>query len=296
MQNDTRNQLFVLLQYLLPQHLISRWVGALAASSQPLIKNFLARRFIQRYGVDLSEAKHQNIEDFATFNDFFTRALREDARSWPLDKTIMGCPADGCISQLGQVEAGRIFQAKGQYFDLLELLGGDENAAKQFAGGNFATIYLSPRDYHRVHMPCRGQLERMIHVPGDLFSVNAATAQHVPRLFARNERVICLFNTSHGPVAMILVGAMIVASIATPWAGLVAPLQRKIRITHYGQHLAPPLLERGDEMGRFLLGSTVILLTGANQSTWNNELSAGTPVQMGMPLGAWTHATTPSTS
>lgn len=296
MQNDTRNQLFVLLQYLLPQHLISRWIGTLAASSQPLLKNFLIQRFVQHYAVDLSEAEHQNIEDFASFNDFFTRALREDARSWPLNEAIMGCPADGCISQLGQVESGRIFQAKGQYFDLLELLGADEKAAQQFDGGSFATIYLSPRDYHRVHMPCRGQLERMIHVPGDLFSVNTVTAQHVPRLFARNERVICLFKTEYGPMAMILVGAMIVASIATPWAGLVTPLQRRIKTTEYGLHLPPPLLERGDEMGRFMLGSTVILLTGANRSTWNSELVAGTPVRMGMALGTWTNATSRATS
>ncbi len=296
MQNDTRNQLFVLLQYLLPQHLISRWVGILAASELPLIKDFLIQRFIHRYTVDLSEAVHQNSRDFASFNDFFTRALREDARTWPAQASIMGCPADGCISQIGQIESGRIFQAKGQYFDLLELLGGDDRTAHPFMGGNFATIYLSPRDYHRVHMPCRGQLVRMIHVPGDLFSVNAATAQHVPRLFARNERVICLFDTDHGPIAMVLVGAMIVASIATPWAGLVTPVERKIRVTDYGQHQPPPLLERGDEMGRFLLGSTVILLTGPQQARWSSDLMAGSPVRMGSALGTWSEAATPSAS
>lgn len=192
-------------------------------------------------------------------------------------------PADGAISQLGSIEHGRIFQAKGHSFSVLELLGGSQQHAAQFQGGQFATVYLSPSDYHRVHMPLGGTLREMIHVPGKLFSVNQTTAENVPELFSRNERVVCLFDTEAGPMAVVLVGAMIVASIETVWAGLVAPPQRLVRSEQYGT--SAPVLERGAEMGRFKLGSTAIVLFGPGQAQWDEQFTAGSLVRMGQKLG-----------
>jgi len=226
----------------------------------------------------MDEAAEPNPEAYAHFNDFFTRELKADARPFVDEKGSIACPADGCISQIGDIELGRIFQAKGHRFSMKELLGGSNEVAELFDGGKFATIYLSPKDYHRVHMPVTGTLKEMIYVPGKLFSVSPLTAYEVPRLFARNERMIAIFDTEHGPMAMILVGAMIVASIETVWAGLVTPPKRELKQIDYGYQ---PKLKKGEEMGRFKLGSTVILLFGANKVSWAEQLQANVDVRMG---------------
>lgn len=277
------DRLFIIMQYLLPQHLLSRLAGCIADCTWPWLKNAFISWFVKRYQVDMSEAVEEEPTAYACFNDFFTRALKEGAR--PLDQAADSilCPADGAISQLGAIEHGRIFQAKGQSFSTLELLGGNPEHAALFQGGQFATVYLSPRDYHRVHMPLGGVLRDMIYVPGKLFSVNRNTAENVPELFARNERVVCLFDTEGGPMAVVLVGAMIVASVETPWAGLVAPPRRQLRTQHYGQ--AAPTLERGEEMGRFKLGSTAIVLFGPGRTGWDASLQAGDAVRMGQGMG-----------
>ncbi|MEC8429432.1 MAG: archaetidylserine decarboxylase, partial [Pseudomonadota bacterium] len=219
-----------------------------------------------------------------TFNDFFTRALKPGARPICNEDKAIVFPADGAISQLGDIRHGRVFQAKGQDYSLLELVGGDPELAKPFEDGSFATVYLSPKDYHRVHMPFEGTLTHMIHVPGDLFSVNDVTAANVPRLFARNERVVCLFDTEAGPMAVILVGAMIVASIETVWAGQVAPVKREIKTTRYNQS-ENIHLKKGDELGRFKLGSTAIVLFGPEASSWQDSLDAGSATRMGDKMG-----------
>lgn len=281
-------RLFILMQYLLPHHLLSRLAGCLANCTWPWVKNPFINWFVNHYKVDMSQAQEENPTAYNSFNDFFTRALKADAR--PLDATPGGilCPADGTVSQLGKIEHGRIFQAKGHSFSVTELLGGNPAHAAAFQGGEFATVYLSPRDYHRVHMPFTGTLTEMIYVPGRLFSVNQTTAENVPELFARNERVVCLFDTEVGPMAVVLVGAMIVASVETVWAGLVAPPSRQLRATEYGQ--AAPKVARGEEMGRFKLGSTAIVLFGPNVASWQAELKAGSAVSMGQLIGSTTPA------
>lgn len=277
-----RERLFIISQYLLPQHLLSRLAGGLANCTWSWVKNPFITWFVKRYQVDMSEAAEENPTAYACFNDFFTRALKDGVR--PLaDGDGVLCPADGAISQLGRIEHGRIFQAKGQSFSVLELLGGNPEHAALFQGGEFATVYLSPRDYHRVHMPLGGTLTDMIYVPGKLFSVNQTTAENVPELFARNERVVCLFDTPAGPMAVVLVGAMIVASVETVWAGLVAPPSRQLNSQRYGQ--AAPELARGAEMGRFKLGSTAIVLFGPDKVEWVKELAAGSAVRMGQAMG-----------
>lgn len=278
-----RDRLFIASQYLLPQHLLSRLAGGLANCTWDWVKNPFITWFVKRYQVDMSQAVEQDPTAYACFNDFFTRALLPDARPLDPDARSILCPADGAISQLGSIEHGRIFQAKGQSFSALELLGGNPAHASLFQGGQFATVYLSPSDYHRVHMPLGGTLREMIHVPGKLFSVNQTTAENVPELFARNERVVCLFDTDAGPMAVVLVGAMIVASIETVWAGLVAPPQRQVRSEQYGA--SAPVLERGAEMGRFKLGSTAIVLFGPGHARWDDQLGAGSLVRMGQKLG-----------
>ena len=276
--------LFIAGQYLVPQHLLSRLIGRIAASEAPWLKNSFIKWFVRRYNVDMSEALDSDPLSYASFNAFFTRGLRDGAR--PLDASPHGVvsPADGVVSQAGRIENGRILQAKGQWYSALELIGGDQQIAAQFSDGEFATIYLSPRDYHRVHMPVAGKLQRMIYVPGDLFSVNQATAENVPRLFARNERLICLFDTACGPVAVILVGAMIVAAIETVWAGQIAPPVARGSVRNESP-TAPVELAKGAEMGRFKLGSTVVLLFGRNAVTWTDALSAGNFVRMGQHIG-----------
>ena len=279
-----KNCLFIALQYLLPQHTLSRLAGWVAENKTPWIKRPLIEWFIRRYGVDMSIAENTDPHSYAHFNDFFTRALAEGQRPITDKPDHIACPADGCISQIGTIKNGHIFQAKGQEYSLLELVGGDVNMAKQFTDGTFATIYLSPKDYHRVHMPLEGTLNTMIHVPGDLFSVNETTAENVPRLFARNERVVALFDTAQGPMIVILVGAMIVASIETVWAGLVAPVKKKISVTRYQQG-DPVTLKKGAEMGRFKLGSTAIVLLPKEAAVWDEQLAANHPVVMGESMG-----------
>ena len=281
-----KDRLFILSQYLLPHHLVSRLAGCLAECRIPWIKNPFIKWFARHFDVDMSQALVEDLTAYEHFNAFFTRALKSNAR--PLDSTpnAILCPTDGAMSQLGPIESGRIFQAKGHNFSVLELLGGDAERAAPFMGGDFATIYLSPRDYHRVHMPLAGTLREMIYVPGRIFSVNTVTAQNVPELFARNERVVCLFDTERGPMAMVLVGAMIVASIETVWAGLVTPPKREPKTFRYDEAARAPIrLEKGAEMGRFKLGSTVILLFGPDQVRWTESLAALSPVRMGECLG-----------
>lgn len=278
-----KDQLFLASQHLAPHHLVSRLMGALADSRAPGLKNAMISRFVRRYGVNMSEALIEDPLAYPSFNDFFTRALKPDARPLDDDPANVLSPADGAISQLGPIRQGRIFQAKGHSFGLTSLLGGDPERAAPFEEGDFSTIYLSPRDYHRVHMPVTGVLREMVHVPGRLFSVNPLTAGHVPELFARNERVVCIFDTEFGPMALVLVGAMIVASIETVWAGLVAPQKRVVRSTRY-DHADPVVLERGAEMGRFKLGSTVIVLFGRDRIRWLDTPSVRGPIRMGETL------------
>jgi len=279
-----KNFCFIALQYLLPQHALSRLAGFLAETKITWIKRAFINWFIQRYDVDMSIAAEPNASTYQNFNAFFTRPLADGQRPIIEETNAIACPADGCISQIGSINNGHIFQAKGQEYSLLELVGGDIDIAKQFVDGNFATVYLSPKDYHRVHMPLGGTLQTMTHVPGDLFSVNETTANHVPRLFARNERVVALFDTEHGPMAVILVGAMIVASIETVWAGLVTPKKKHIQTTRYN-NTDDIYLEKGEEMGRFKLGSTAIVLFGKDAAEWNSDLVANSPVIMGEKMG-----------
>jgi len=289
--NNWRDKLFVTLQYLIPQHALSRLVGMLARSEVPWIKTTFINLFMKRFGIDLSEAQIEDPDQFETFNAFFTRALKEDAR--PLeaaDAADIACPADGAVSQLGAIRANQVFQAKGHDYSLYDLLGGDSALASEFTNGQFSTIYLSPRDYHRVHMPVTGTLRETRYVPGDLFSVNEATANGVPNLFARNERLVCIFDTEHGPAAVILVGAMIVAGIETVFSGQVTPLPKQVVTTDY-QRTAPITLEKGDELGRFLLGSTVVLLFPEGKANFEADLKAGSLVRVKGKLGQYSEHT-----
>lgn len=271
------NKAFIVLQYLLPQHLLSRVVGWLAENETPWLKNFLIERFIRQFGVNMNEAAEKDYRSYRHFNHFFTRTLADGAR--PLSDDVC-CPADGQISQAGVIQHGRIFQAKGQSFTTQELLGGDEKLTALFDEGLFATVYLSPRDYHRVHMPVAGRLLRSIYIPGDLFSVNATTADNVPRLFARNERLVAIFDTQYGEMAVVLVGAMIVASIETVWAGQVAPRLRQIETQDFVNAPTPVTLEKGAELGRFKLGSTaIVLFRKSSDLEW--KIAAGDFVKMG---------------
>ncbi|KAF0806137.1 phosphatidylserine decarboxylase [Alcanivorax sp. S71-1-4] len=284
MQSSFVDRLFVLLQYLVPQHLLSRLVGWCARSEIPWIKTTFINQFSNRFDIDLSEAVIEDPDQFPSFNAFFTRALKDGARPIAPEADDIACPADGTISQLGKLRGSDVLQAKGQYYSVYELLGGDSALASEFSNGHFATVYLSPRDYHRVHMPVTGTLREMIYVPGKLFSVNAVTTRQVPRLFARNERAVCIFDTEQGPVAVILVGAMIVAGIETVFAGQVTPQPTEITRTRYDR-VEPIVIEKGAELGRFMLGSTVVMLFPEGACQWEAGLGAETPVRMGQPLG-----------
>jgi phosphatidylserine decarboxylase len=279
------DKLFVLSQYITPQLAISRLAGRLADNDQsPALKNRVIKWFIGRYGVDMSEAAESDPEAYPSFNAFFTRALKPGIRPLAEGDNTLVSPVDGAISQLGQVTGDRVFQAKGQSFSLSELLGGDEQTTAPFAGGEFSTIYLSPKDYHRIHMPMTGTLREMIHIPGKLFSVNPVTAENVPNLFARNERVACLFDTEAGPMAMVLVGAMIVGSVETRWAGVVVPSSKEVTATRYEGDQALTFA-KGEEMGRFRLGSTVILVMPKGAVRWNSDQVAGKTVRLGEAFG-----------
>lgn len=269
----------------MPQHALSRLAGAFARSERPWLRDRLIRRFVKAYNVDMDQAERP-LGDYRSFNDFFTRALKPGMRPLADAKTKVLCPADGAVSQVGRIEQGRIVQAKGQSYTAEELLGGDTELAKRFEGGSFITIYLSPSDYHRVHMPVGGKLSRTTYIPGDLFSVNTVTAENVPRLFSRNERLSCVFETPAGAMASVMVGAMIVASIETVWGGLVEPHRKQIERTTYSDPAQTvPDLKAGDEMGRFLLGSTVVLLFEPGKIEWAAELEPLSVVRMGQSLG-----------
>lgn len=281
-----QESLFILAQKLAPQHLLSRAAGLVANSRVPAVKNTFIRWFIMRYGVDMSQALEPDPTQYPSFNEFFTRALKPGMRPFDPDPKTLLCPADGAVSQIGAIHQGSVLQAKGQHYSLSDLLAEPEAELHAFDQGRFVTVYLSPKDYHRVHMPLSGTLTRMTFVPGDLFSVNPLTARRVPGLFARNERVVCWFETGIGPVAVVLVGAMIVASIATAWSGTVAPSPggRRIQVTDYGPGEGPRL-ERGEEMGRFMLGSTAIVVLPKGRAEWNDDLRSETAVSMGQTLG-----------
>ena len=278
------DRLAVLPQYLLPKQALTRLAGALARRPLGGFTQHNIRRFVVRYGVDMAEAAEPDIARYATFNDFFTRALKPGAR--PLADSGLVSPVDGAISQLGPIDRDQVVQAKGHRYSTTALLGGDAELAQQFHNGSFATLYLSPRDYHRIHMPCAGRLLRMVHVPGELFSVNPTTARGVPGLFARNERVVCLFEGAHGPFVLVLVGATIVGSMATVWHGVVNPPRPGVpRQWHYGDR--DIALAQGDEMGRFLLGSTVVLLFPQGAMRFQPDWAPARAIRMGEAMGQW---------
>ena len=277
------DRLAVLPQYLLPKKALTAFAGFVAAAQWGGMTTSLIQWFVKRYQVNMAEAANPDIASYASFNEFFTRPLKAGAR--PLAAADFICPVDGAISQLGAIEKDQIFQAKGHHYSSTALVGGDSALAAQFDNGTFATIYLSPRDYHRIHMPCDGRLTRMIYVPGDLFSVNPTTARGVPGLFARNERVVCVFESENGPFVLTLVGATIVGSMATVWHGVVNPPRRPaICEWHYEEGAVN--LSKGEEMGRFLLGSTVVMLFPANKVLFNPQWSAAQPVRLGDSMGA----------
>ena len=265
-----RDRLFALLLQLLPHHLLSQLMYLLTRSEWPPLKNLLIRTVVRLYDVQMEQAVEPDPEAYASFNHFFTRPLQPQARPITREPDAVACPVDGAVSQLGDINHALLFQAKGQFYSLHELLGGDAAWSERFAEGSFATLYLSPRDYHRIHMPLQGELAAMSHVPGRLFSVSPSTTRVVPRLFARNERVINLFETDAGAMALIMVGAIFVASMDTVWAGTVAPASRRISHWNYGgPEPATVTLQQGEEMGRFNMGSTVILLFEENVVEWD---------------------------
>jgi len=274
-------------QYLLPQRLLTRLTYRLTRVRTPWFKNALIQQVARKFRVNLSEALEPNPRAYPDFNAFFTRVLKPGARPIAPGDRVVCCPVDGAVSQIGLAESDTLLQAKGRSFSLTALLGGDTERARLFQGGAFATLYLSPRDYHRIHMPLAGRLREMVHIPGKLFSVSPLTTRMVPDLFARNERVAALFDTPAGPMALVLVGAINVASIETVWAGAITPpLGKTIRNWSY-----PPngdgavRLDKGAEMGRFNMGSTVIVLFGQEAVRWEQEIQPGATVRMGQRLG-----------
>ncbi len=272
------DRLAVVPQVLLPKQALTAFAGLLAGARGGAWTTRAVNWFVGRYGVDMAEAAEPDSAQYPTFNEFFTRALRPGAR--PLADAAWLCPVDGAISQFGAIDGERIFQAKGHDYTVTALVGGEAALARQFHGGHFATLYLSPRDYHRVHMPCAGRLRRMIHVPGALYSVNPTTARGVPGLFARNERVVCVFDGEHGPCVLVLVGATIVGSMATVWHGVVNP-PRPGRVREWTYDERELKLARGDEMGRFLLGSTVVVLFPPGPLHFNQRWAPGGAIRMG---------------
>lgn len=275
------DRLAVLPQYLMPKRAMTLLAGRIASRRAGRATTALIRAFVTRYGVDMSEAANPDIASYPTFNDFFTRALKPGAR--PLADAPWICPVDGVVSQFGEIDRDRILQAKGHHYEIAALLGGDDALAERFEHGSFATLYLSPRDYHRVHMPCEGRLARMIYVPGSLFSVNAVTARGVPRLFARNERVVCVFESERGPFVSVMVGATIVGSVATVWHGVVNA-RRPGALREWSYEDGQVVLAKGAEMGRFLLGSTVVLLFPKPTLAFNSDWMPGGPVRLGQAM------------
>ncbi|MYM37782.1 archaetidylserine decarboxylase [Duganella qianjiadongensis] len=272
------DRLAVLPQYLLPKGALTNFAGRVANARNGSRTTALIRWFVGRYNVNMAEALDPDISHYSSFNEFFTRALRPDAR--PLADADFICPVDGRISQFGAINDDQIFQAKGHNFSTTALVGGDAELAGQFRNGSFANLYLSPRDYHRIHMPCEGRLTRMIYVPGDLFSVNPTTARGIPGLFARNERVVCVFDTAHGPFVMTLVGATIVGSMATVWHGVVNP-PRSSHVREWQYDDQNIVLKKGEELGRFLLGSTVVMLFPKDVLNFNQAWQPAAAVRLG---------------
>ncbi|WP_180028379.1 archaetidylserine decarboxylase [Acinetobacter sp. YH16032] len=275
---NLKKKLFIQAQQIVPQQKLSRLVGKVAASENPVLKNVVIQAFKAKYGIDMSIAEQQNALKFKSFNEFFTRSLKTGVRSIDSNPRSVVSPADGAISQLGKINEGDIFQAKGQSFSVEKLIG-DPQLAAPFKNGEFATVYLSPRDYHRVHMPYSGTLTETLYIPGELFSVNQTTAENIPGLFARNERMVCLFDTDVGRMAVVLVGAMIVAGIETVATGKVKPTGR-LELNHHAMKL-----EKGDELGRFYLGSTAVVLFEKDKMQWDQAFKANSTVVMGEALG-----------
>jgi phosphatidylserine decarboxylase len=277
------DRLKVLLQYVLPKQGLTVFAGRIAGAQGGSATTRLIRWFVGRYAVDMTEAADPDIASYKSFNDFFTRPLRAGAR--PIAASDFVCPVDGAISQFGAIDDHHIVQAKGHRFTTTELVGGDDVLAARFRHGSFANLYLSPKDYHRLHMPCDGRLTRMIHVPGQLFSVNPVTARGVPNLFARNERVVCVFDSAeHGPFVMVLVGATIVGSMATVWHGVVNA-KRSNATTEWNYVDQDIVLRKGKEMGRFLLGSTIVMLFGQDSIVFNDQWVPERQVRLGEPMG-----------
>lgn len=273
-----KKQIFIQAQRVVPQHQLSRVVGKLAASEHPVLKNAVITAFKAQYGIDMSLAEQSNALKYKSFNEFFTRSLKQGVREIDSNPNSIVSPADGAISQLGKIEDGAIFQAKGQQFTVENLIA-DPQLAEPFKNGQFATVYLSPKDYHRVHMPFAGTLTETLYVPGELFSVNQTTAENIPGLFARNERMVCLFDTEIGRMAVVLVGAMIVAGIETVATGKVKPTGR----LELNQH--DLFLDKGAELGRFYLGSTAVVLFEKDKMTWDAAFKANSTVVMGEAMG-----------
>jgi len=274
--------LAVLPQYLLPKKALTALAGKFAGARLGATTTAFIRWFVKRYNVNMLEAANPDISSYPTFNEFFTRPLKAGAR--PLAAADFICPVDGAISQFGAIQKDQIFQAKGHHYSTTALVGGDATLAAAFENGSFATVYLSPRDYHRIHMPCDGALRSMVYVPGDLFSVNPTTARGVPGLFARNERVVCVFDSERGPWVMTLVGATIVGSMATVWHGQVNP-PRLPQVTEWHYDAGKVVLRQGEEMGRFLLGSTVVMLFPQNTLEFNAQWAPAKPVVLGEVMG-----------
>jgi phosphatidylserine decarboxylase len=277
------DSLKIFLQYVLPKHLVSVLAGKLADVKTPWVKNNFIKRFAKAYNIDMSNAIQPELTEYACFNDFFTRAIDLNSRPINTDQRSFCSPVDGAMSQFGKIAQGEIVQAKNHSYSALELLGGDQRHAELFEQGEFCTIYLAPKDYHRIHMPCDGKLTEMLHVPGQLFSVNPLTAQNVPKLFARNERVVCLFDTEFGKMAMVLVGATIVGSIETVWEGNITPPTRK-QIKRWQYQEGEVSLAKGEEMGRFKLGSTVVLLMENKDWQWDESIELEKSLVLGQKL------------
>jgi phosphatidylserine decarboxylase len=277
------DRLAVLPQYLIPKQTLTALAGWVASSQWGNVTTVIIDRFVRRYNVNMSEAANPDTASYKSFNEFFTRPLRGDTR--PLAAAVFVSPVDGAVSQCGPIAGDQVFQAKGHSYSTRALVGGDAALAAQFQDGGFATLYLSPRDYHRIHMPCAGRLTRMIYVPGDLFSVKPTTARGVPGLFARNERVVCVFEGEHGPFVMVLVGATIVGSMATVWHGVVNP-PRPGQVREWTYEMGSITLAQGEEMGRFLLGSTVVMLFPQGVMQFNADWTQTRPIVMGEAMGS----------
>ena len=282
---NIKDKIFAFIQMLLPHHFLSSIMYKITRIEMKWFKNFFITKFIGIYDVDMSQAQNENVQNFKCFNEFFTRPLKPEAR--PIaegEKTILS-PVDGTVSEIGRIKSGQIFQAKGKNYSLETLVGGSPERAQFYEDGYFATLYLSPRDYHRIHMPISGHIREMVHVPGRLFSVSPSTARSVNSLFARNERVVAGFSTDAGPMAMILVGAIFVSSMETVWAGTITPPNGK-NLRQWSYDTQDPInLERADEMGRFNMGSTVILLFSKDSIQWEEHLKCGTKIQFGEKIG-----------